>query len=151
MAPPVDVLERAYGNDPTARIMETEAELSLTVYNPPLLAEDAVYFGLLLQNENDPGESAGLQVNLVDLGSIRLSQRVGGTLETISQRSDDARDLRIRLERDLDAETVVVYVNNQQLGNPIPFTGSGDPVVPVLYVREGGVIVYVLSWSITLR
>jgi hypothetical protein len=151
IAPSAEVLEGAYGNDAATRITRTEAELSLIVYNPPLLAEDAVYFGLLLQSADDSAVTAGLQVNLVNLGSIRLSQRVGETLEGISQRSDDARNVRIRLERDFDAETIVVYVENQQLGNPIPFAGSDDPVVPVLYVRQGGVIVHVLSWSIALR
>ena len=149
IAPPVDALESAYGNDPASRITVAEAELSLIVYNPPLLAEDGVYFGLLLQSADEP-LSAGVQVNLVNLSSIRLSQRVGETLETISQRSDDARNLRIRLERNVDAETITIYVDNQQLGNPIPFAGD-EPVIPVLYVRQGGVIVHVLSWSVTLR
>lgn len=125
--------------------------MSLVTYNPPLLVDDAVYFGLLLQSETDPDVSAGLQVNLVDQGSIRLSQRVGETLDARSQRSDDASSLRIRLERDLSAGTVIVFVDNQQVGNPIPFTDASDPVVPVLYVYNGGVIVYVQNWSIALR
>jgi hypothetical protein len=150
VAPSVDVLESAYGNDPANRINVAEAELSLIVYNPPLLAEDGVYFGVLLQSADDPALSMGVQVNLVNLSSIRLSQRVGESLETISQRSDDARNLRVRLERDSDAETITVYVDNQQLGNPLPFEGD-EPVVPVLFVRQGGVIVHVLRWSITLR
>lgn len=150
IAPPTDVFESTYGNDPANRITVAEAELSLIVYNPPLLAEDGVYFGLLLQSADDPTISAGLQINKVNLSSIRLSQRTGETLENISQRSDDARNLRIRLERNPDAGTITVYVDNQQLGNPIPFAGD-EPVIPVLYVRQGGVIVHVLNWTVTLR
>src|SRR5690606_18476567 len=150
ITPPLDVFESAYGNDPANRITVAEAELSLIVYNPPLPAEDAGYFGLLLQSADDPTLNAGVQVNLVNLSSIRLSQRVGDSLETISQRSDDARNLRVRLERNVEAETITVYVDNQQLGIPIPFEGD-EPVIPVLYVRRGGVIVHVLNWSVTLR
>jgi hypothetical protein len=151
IAPSVETLEAAYGNNAATRITRTEAELSLVTYNPPLLADDAVYFGVLLQSADDAEVSAGLQVNLVEPGIIRLSQRSGDTLTTVSQRSDNATNLGIRLERDLDNGTVIVYVNNQQLGNPIPFVESGEPVVPVLYVYDGGVIVNVLSWEIALQ
>jgi hypothetical protein len=151
IAPPPELLESAYGNNAASRIVQTEAELSHVTHNPPLLAEDAVYFGLLLQSAADPSISAGLQVNIVGPGTIRLSQRDGETLETVSQRSDNATNLRIRLERDLDLGVVRVYVNDQQLRNAIRFPATDQPVVPVLYVHNGGVIVHVHDWSVTLR
>jgi serine/threonine protein kinase len=150
IAPEAALLDRAYGNSAASRIVRTEAELSLVTWNPPLLAEDAVYFGVLLQSADDPNLSAGLQVNLVDLGIIRLSAREGETVTQRNERSDPAANLRIRLERNLDTQTVTVYVNNQQLGIPISFPAGDGAVVPVLFVHSGGVIVHVHSWSLTL-
>lgn len=151
ITPSADLLESAFGNNAASRIVQTEAELSLVVHNPPLLAEDAVYFGLMLQSADDPAVSAGVQVNLTEPGRIRLSQRSGETLETFSQRSDNATNLRLRLERDLDLGVVRVFVNNQQLGNAIRFPASETTVIPVLYVHDGGVIVHVHRWLVTLR
>jgi len=59
--------------------------------------------------------------------------------------------MRVRLDRSLNDGTVTVYLNNQPLGAPIPFVGADVPVMPLLYVHDGGVIVHVNSWSITLR
>lgn len=150
IAPDAALLDRAYGNSAASRIVRTEAELSLVTWNPPLLAEDAVYFGVLLQSADDPNLSAGLQVNLVDLGIIRLSAREGESVTQRNERSDPAANLRIRLERNLDTQEMTVYVNNQQLGIPISFPAGDGPVVPVLFVHSGGVIVHVHSWSLTL-
>ncbi len=144
-------LELVYGNNAAARIARMEADLSLVTYNPPLLIDNNVYFGVLLVDATNPANSAGLQVEVMQPGVIKLSQRSGDALITISQRSDSAAGMRVRLDRSLNDGTVTVYLNNQPLGAPIPFVGADVPVMPLLYVHDGGVIVHVNSWSITLR
>ncbi|MFQ3568481.1 MAG: hypothetical protein SNJ59_15945 [Aggregatilineales bacterium] len=146
-----DTLEWVYGNNAAARVARMEADLSLVTYNPPLLIDNNVYFGVLLADANNPANSAGLQIEVMQPGVIKLSQRSDDTLITISQRSDSAAGMRVRLDRSLNDGTVTVYLNNQPLGAPIPFVGADVPVMPLLYVHDGGVIVHVNSWSITLR
>ena len=151
IAPDAALLDRSYGNNASSRVVRAEAELSLVTWNPPLLAEDAVYFGLLLQSADDPEVSAGVQVNLFDIGFIRLSAVEGETVTPRSERSNTATNLRIRLERNLEEQTVTAYVDNQQLSIPIAFPAGDDPVIPVLFVRNGGVIVHVHSWTVSLN
>lgn len=146
-----DSLEVVYGNNAAARIARMETDLSLVTYNPPLLIDNNVYFGVLLVNANNPANSAGLQIEVMQPGVIKLSQRSDDALITISQRSDSAAGMRVRLDRSLTDGTVTVYLNNQPLGAPIPFVGADVPVMPMIYVHDGGVIVHVNSWSITLR
>ncbi|MFN8378006.1 MAG: hypothetical protein U0452_04980 [Anaerolineae bacterium] len=139
-----------YGDDAAGRAVRTEADLEFITFNPPLLVDDDVYFGLLFQSVNNPALTAGLQIDLAEPGVLRLSQREGDTVTAISQRTQGPA-LDVRLERDLDAETVRVLVNGQPLGAPIPFVGGDEPVVPLLYVHDGGVIAHVADWSVTLR
>lgn len=144
-----DLIDR-FGADAPERVVRTQADLRLVTYNPPLLVDDDVYFGLLLQSVNNPARTAGLQVGLAEAGIIRLSQREGDTVIPVSQRTQGGA-LSVRLERDLDAGTVRIYVNGQPLGGSIPFVGGDEPVIPLLYVHDGGVIAHVADWSLTLR
>jgi hypothetical protein len=150
VAPSAGTLAERFGADAPARVVRTQAELQLVTYNPPLLVDNDVYFGLLLQSVNNPARTAGLQVELAETGVIRLSQREGDTVTAVSQRTQGGA-LSVRLERDLDAGTVRVFVNGQPLGGPIPFVAGDEPIVPLLYVHDGGVIAYVADWSVTLR
>lgn len=150
VAPTAAGLNARYGADAAGRAVRTGADLELITFNPPLVVDDDVYFGLLFQAVNNPALTAGLQINLAEPGVLRLSQREGDTVTAISQRTQGG-PLDVRLERDLDAETVRVYVNGQPLGAAIPFVGGDEPVVPLLYVHDGGVIAHVADWSVTLR
>ncbi|MBL8147894.1 MAG: hypothetical protein JNL34_16065, partial [Anaerolineae bacterium] len=150
VAPTEAGLNARYGADAAGRAVRTGADLELITFNPPLLVDDDVYFGLLFQAVSNPALTAGLQINLAEPGVLRLSQREGDTVTAISQRTQGG-PLDVRLERDLDAETVRVYVNGQPLGAAIPFVGGDEPVVPLLYVHDGGVIAHVADWSVTLR
>jgi hypothetical protein len=83
-------------------------------------------------------------------GVFTIGQRTGGTVMITMQRSDGAQIARIRLQRDLARSVMVVFVNDEPVGPPLDIAGSSNPVVPVLYVREGGVIVHITRWQVTL-
>lgn len=150
VAPTAAGLGERYGADAAARLVRTQANLELITYNPPLIVDQDVYFGLLLMSADNPALTAGLQINLVSPDIIQLSQRQGDRVTPISQRTRGTA-LAVRLERDLDAEVVRVFVNGQPLGGSIPFVDGREPVVPLLYIHDGGVIAHVEDWSLTLR
>jgi len=146
---PTEMLETYYGNNATSRIARVEATLTLTTFNPPLVLDNAVFFGMVLQDASDPANMAGMQIQLVEPGVISLGQRIDGSVQVIGQRTVNAAAGRVRLEHDLSSGTVVVFFNDEQLGQPIAL-GAGN-VVPALFVKDGGVIVSVTNWLITLR
>jgi hypothetical protein len=150
VAPSSEGLLDRYGTEAPSRVVRTQADMQLITFNPPLLVDNDVYFGLVLQSVANPALTAGLQIELAEPGVLRLSQREGDTVTAVSQRTQGA-PLNVRLERDLDAETVRIFVNGQPLGDPIPFVGADEPVVPLLYVHDGGVIAHVSDWTMTLR
>lgn len=146
-----ELLETHFGNNAAGRIRRLEATLTLTTFNPPLLLDDAVYFGALLQDAGNLAASAGLQVQLAEAGVINLGQRTGDTVRTLSQRSVNAVVVRVRLERDPQTGVITTYFNDEQLGEPLQLAGADAAVIPVLYVKDGGVIVSVTDWRVTLR
>ncbi len=145
-----DVLNDAYGNNAPARLISMEVELQLVTYNPALLLEDAVFFGALLENAGNPTEAAGLQLNLVDLGVVNIGQILDGANTVISQRSLGEVRVRIRLDRNPDSGIVTTYINGEPVGLPLELNAP-QGMLPVLYVKDGGVIVYVRSWTVALR
>ncbi|MFW5748444.1 MAG: hypothetical protein ACOCYT_02390, partial [Chloroflexota bacterium] len=97
---PAEVIDRYYGNNAPARIRRTEGTISLTTYDPTLIDIEDVYFGLTLRSVNDPSLEVGLYVQVVNLTTVNLYLRDGDELNFIVQRSENAIDPRIRLERD---------------------------------------------------
>jgi serine/threonine protein kinase len=148
---PADLLETYYGNNAAARIRRTEATLSLLTFNPTLLDSKDVYFGLLLQSVDDPKRVAGIHVEVAQANVINLAQRSGDAVNYISQKSVNTVIVRIRLERDPSDGKVTVFYNDAQLGKPIDFLRPDAPVIPVLFVKNGGVIISVTGWKIALR
>lgn len=147
---PAAALDQFYGGDAARRITRVEVTLALETYFPPLLIDDEVYFGLLLSPANAPADGAGLQVNLQQPGVINLGRRNAGTAQFISQRSVGAVIVRVRLDRDPVTGAVGVFYNDELIGEAVAVT-PGEPVIPVLFVRQGGIIVTVSRWSVTLR
>jgi hypothetical protein len=145
-----DLLNRAYGNNAAARLISMEVELLLVTYNPALLLEDQVFFGARLQNAGNAAESAGLQINLVDPGVVNIGQVEGETLSVITQRSLGEVRLRLRLDRNPESGIISTFVNGEPVGLPLELNAP-QGMLPVLYVRDGGVIVYVQSWTVALR
>ncbi|MCB9452191.1 MAG: hypothetical protein H6672_12180 [Anaerolineaceae bacterium] len=148
---PADLLETYFGNNAANRIRRMEVELTLTSHLPSLLEANQVYFGALLQDADNPTQIAGVNIQLVQPGVINIGHRTGSETTTISQRSVSIPGGRIRLERDPVNGSITVFYNGEQIGPVIPFTGANTPILPVLYVRGGGVVVSVTSWSVTLR
>jgi hypothetical protein len=148
---PADLLETYFGNNAATRIRRVEAELTLTTFNPELLATNEVYFGVSLQSANDLDQTAGLHVQMVQPGILNLGLRAGDEVQVISQRSVNAMIARVRLERDEANGEITVFFNGEPLGDPLPFVGPEAPVLPALFVKEGGVIVSVTEWTVTLR
>ncbi len=150
---PAELLETYYGNNAASRIRRVEVELSLTTFNPAAVSPEQVYFGALLQDVADPNKTAGVNVQLVQPGVIKLGQRTGDTVTNFSNQAVNVVVVRVRLERDLTTGAITAYANGSQLGQPIPFVLADAPVLPVLFVKSGGVIVSVTGtgWVITLR
>jgi serine/threonine protein kinase len=146
-----ELLETYFGNNAASRIRRMEATMTLTTFNPPMLLDNAVYFGALLQDAANPDATVGLQVQLVQAGVINLGQRSGSTVRTVSQRSVNAAVVRIRLERDLQTGAITTFFNDEQVGQPMTLAAANAPLLPVLFVRDGGVIVSVTDWHITLN
>jgi serine/threonine protein kinase len=150
ITPPLEALATLYGNDPANRITRAEATLTLETYNPPLLIDNAVFFGMVLQNTVDPTDQRGLQVQLAEPGVINLAHRNNDSATTISQRSIGAIVVRVRLDYDWNTGTVLVFFNDQQIGQAFNFAPQSS-VIPALFVKEGGVIVSVTQWNVSLR
>jgi hypothetical protein len=148
---PPTVLEAFYGNDASERIRTIEATLALTTFDPSLVGEQQVFFGAILASAADPQQTIGVQVQLNQPGVINLGQREGSIVRLISQRSVTAPVVNIRLTRDAVTGVVTTYYNNEQLGQPVLFVPPDEPVVPVLFVRNGGIIVSVSEWAVTLE
>ena len=149
LQPPL--LESVYGADAASRIISLDAELELITFNPPLLIDNQVYFGMMLEPVDDPAQAVGAQIQVPEAGVFNIGQRTGNNVTTNMQRAVGAQIARIRLVRDLSASTIAVFVNNEQVGTTLDFVSAETQVMPVLYIREGGVIVHVNSWRLTLR
>lgn len=145
-----DILDARFGNSAAQRIISMEADMRLETYNPPLLIDDLVYFGIMLQSVGSPAESAGVQINLAGTGVVNIGQRVGDVNAVIGQRS--LGDVRLRLRLDYNPETgaVTTFVNGEPIGLPLTLEAPLG-VQPALFVKDGGVIVYVSSWTVALR
>ncbi|MCY3908001.1 MAG: hypothetical protein OXF63_12215 [Anaerolineaceae bacterium] len=144
-----DALDAAWGNQAATRIRRMEVTLVLGDYDPTLLQEESIWFGATLQVAGDSQMAAGARVRLVQPGVINLSQHRGSELRPVGQRTVNAVVARLRLERDMDAGSVRVFLNDETLGEPVPMV-PGEALQPVLYVQGGGVIVSVTDWQITL-
>ena len=148
---PPDLLDTYYGNDAPARVRRSEATISLTTYDPALIDQQQVYFGMVLQSADDSATRAGVHIQVVSLNAINLCLVADTALNCVSQRSVSQISPRLRLERDPSSGAVTVFFNDAQVGDPIPFVPAEAPVQPVLFVRRGGVIVSVVNWRLGLR
>lgn len=150
IAPPPAMLETAYGNNAAARIASVEVEMVLQTYNPAVVGENDVFFGLLFRDA--AGEAtAGVQVQAVRDTVINLTRVSSGQQTFISQRSVSTIITRLRLDRDQTNGRVTLFFNDGTLGTPVDFLPPDAEVLPMIYVKDGGVVVWVTSWRITLR
>ncbi|MBE2268145.1 MAG: hypothetical protein IAE80_07910, partial [Anaerolinea sp.] len=147
LALPADMLDTTFGNNAASRITSVEALIELATWNPPLVLDNAVYFGVMLQAVDDPAQMVGVQLNLISDGVFNIAQRVGDDVTLIAQRSLNGNQARIRLTR--DNNLVALYVNNEQIGAALEL--DQPEVLPAIYVKEGGVIIHIRAWEVILR
>jgi hypothetical protein len=144
-----DLLERSYGNAAPSRISRVEAEIALHSTDRGGAGDD-VYFGILFQDAAGGGE-AGIQIQRVGPDVIGLALYKNGEADVISQRSVNNMITRLRLDRDRSTGAISVYFNDSRIGEPIQFIGGDAPLEPVIFVKDGGVVIGVSAWEITLE
>lgn len=150
IAPSAEWLNQAYGNNAPSRVRSTSVELTLRTFNPAIVGADDVYFGVLLESAND-GNNVGLQVQVVNTNVINLYRVVNNERTFLSQRSVNVVIARLRLDRDLATGNVTLFYNDEVLGDAVRFVAPELPIVPIVYVKEGGVVVGVTNWRVVLR
>jgi len=148
--PPAELLEKAYGNNAVNRIRTVEANLVLRTFNPSVVSQNDVFFGVLMQSALD-GNNAGVRLQVVDTKVITLTQVLNNETRFLNQRAVNTIIGRLRVERDVNTGAVSLYFNDIPLGEPFTFLDADAPVLPVLFVKDGGVVVGVTSWTVTLR
>jgi len=148
--PPAELLEKAYGNNAISRIRRVEANLVLRTFNPSVVTQNDVFFGVLLQSTRD-GNNAGVRLQVVDTKAITLTRVLNNDVRFLNQRAVNTIIGRLRVERDVNTGDVSLYFNDIPLGESFPFLAADAPLLPVLFVKDGGVVVGVTSWTVTLR
>ena len=60
---------------------------------------------------------------------------------------------RLRLDRDSSTGAVSAYFNDSRIGEPIEGERlpAGAALEPVIFVKDGGVVIGVSAWEITLE
>ena len=151
---PETLLEANYGNNAATRIFTVEASLNLLSYNPVLIDEDgsSVFFGMGLDSARD-GNNAAIQIEVPSTSNTAINLlAVSNNSEIfLRQRAVNAVIVRLRIERDLNTGNVSIFVNDELIQSDIEFISPDAPILPVLYVRDSGVLVGVTQWRIRLR
>ncbi len=155
-APPQAVVEAYFGGSADERMLVAETEIVLVTFNPDLLGNDSVYFGAVLApaaSADGLAGGAGMHIEVVQPGVLNVGTRQDNTVTTVIQRSVGAVIVRVRLER-LPDGTVQARLNGEPIGGPMRPTGSesvDSPVVPAIYVKDGGVVLHITEWTWTLQ
>ena len=137
---PPDLLAQMFGPDAAICLRRLEVTLSLRDYDPALLAAGQVYFGLGLQGADE--SSVAVQAQLVRADAINIGARVGDEFRArMTVPINDGRVV-LALER-LDDGNVVLEMGDQPVGSPRFLTAPNAPVMPYLFVPQGGVVVAV--------
>ncbi|MFZ4828950.1 MAG: hypothetical protein ACOYLB_16495, partial [Phototrophicaceae bacterium] len=157
LAIPPDVLASYYGETATTRLDALEITTALTTFNPTLLATDEVFYGILLAPLDEAGmvnlaQAVGIQINVIDAGIVNIAQRNGEDLTVISQRSIGAVITRLRLDVIDESGAIRAQLNGAPIGADMsPIYGDSRPIVPVIYVKDGGVILNISEWRMSFR
>ncbi|MAU13208.1 MAG: hypothetical protein CL607_25550 [Anaerolineaceae bacterium] len=150
ISPSAGLMESTYGNNAVGRVLRTEVTMALRTINPAVAQDDDIYFGLLLASADD-GNVTGIRINVVSDTVIDAHQVLNDRIVFANRRpSDPNLGVRLRIDRDLVTGQIIIYVNDDPLGQPYDFFPAGTPVVPMLFVHDGGVIVGVTNWTVTL-
>ena len=148
--PPAELLNQQFGNDAPRRISRIEATLTLRSFNPAVVSDDDVYFGILFQSTSS-GDNAGIKIRAVGANVINLALYENSETDFVSQRSVNVMIARLRLDRDPTSGSVTAFFNDSQIGAPMRSIALDEAVAPVIFVKDGGVTVGVTAWQITLE
>lgn len=152
IVPSLGFIEESYGNDAASRITSISADISLLTFNPSLLNDEqgGVFFSLSVESATD-GNNIGIQVNALNNTSISIFDIQNGTLTALRTRSVGSVVARLRIDRTIETGTVLLFLNDEQLTSAVEFLEPDAQILPVLTVRDGGVIIRITDWRITLR
>ena len=81
---------------------------------------------------------------------ISLAHYQNGVADVISQRSVNNVIARLRLDYDRSSGTVSAYFNDSPLGTAMNLGGAEDDILPAIFVKDGGVVIGVSAWTVTL-
>jgi hypothetical protein len=141
-------LNSLFGNNPATRLRRAEAVMTLLTFNPELPPEE-VYFGMVLRTAD--GSEAGLYIQAQSLNTVNVYQRVNGQNTFVIQRAVNVVRANIRLDRDPNTGAVTMYLDNNPIGQPVTLGDVETPVLPTLFVHDGGLVVGVTEWVLTLQ
>ncbi len=147
---PADLLERDFGNQAARRIASQQAEITLHSTDPALSGGDDVFFGIAF-SASDGDEAVGLLVQQVSPTVIALARYENGVANTISQRSVSNVIARLRLDLDRANGTLSAFFNDSPIGGAISLSKGDADLLPTIFVKDGGVIIGVSAWTITLE
>jgi hypothetical protein len=153
LVPPFDLIEDSFGNNAANRIRSVEVTMKLDTFNPNVIdAGEVVFYGIGLESVSD-GNNVGIQLEVVNDNVINLMEVSNNSTTFLRQRSiSSIYDLvRLRIDRDSVTGSVLLYLNDEQIGTAIEFIPPDAAVLPVLFVKDGGVVVSVVNWRVTLR
>src|SRR5690606_26718281 len=133
-------------------ITSISADISLLTFNPSLLndEQDGVFFSLSMESATD-GNNIGLQVNALNNTSISIFDLQNGALTPFRTRSVGTVVARMRIDRSIETGDVLLFFNDEQIRSASEFLEPSAQVLPMITVRDGGVIVRITDWRVTLR
>lgn len=137
---PSDLLAQVAGPDAAIRLRRIEVALHLSEYEHALVSQGLVYFGLGLQGADE--SRIAIQVQMVREDALNIGARVGDEFRARSTVPVGDGRVVLALER-LDDGNVILLFNGQQIGSPRFLTAPNAPVMPYLFVQQGGVVVSV--------
>ncbi|MHB8628955.1 MAG: serine/threonine-protein kinase [Aggregatilineales bacterium] len=137
-----------YGPAASRRLTRAEATLTVTNYDPALMATGNVYFGLGM--EAGQGQRATAQVKVIQVQVITLGTTVNGRFTARSIVPSSTLKITLAVQRNSD-HTVSLYADGQLLGTTVGNVyGPTVPVSIVLYTSAQSVTVSVSAMSIRL-
>lgn len=155
--PPLIVLDQAaltsmFGTQAGQAVKRVEATLLLTDYDPALLSNGMVYFGVGLRSIRDQGPRVDIRARLNAVGVLGVGITQTGQYREKTQIPLPTPRVVLAVERMPDS-TISVYIDGALVGSSVR-SGSwaaGQPVDIYLYVSTGGVLVDLESLKVTLE
>ena len=82
---------------------------------------------------------------------ISLALYQDGEADFVTQRSVNNFIARLRLDRDASSGAISAYFNDALVGDAMQFAPADEAILPVVFVKDGGVVIGVSAWDLTLE